>query len=198
MKYLPYLLLFGSLSAAAGAPAVLVSNGPHPDAPEALMEYGQLVGNWQCKDHNLQQDGSWKESPGIATWSWYFMLDGHAVFDVWRPAPNAAGKVFSGTNLRTYDADTGIWNIVWTNTSSARIEAFQSSFRNDSIHITTERQASATFPKHMMHITFFNISEDHFDWKYESSPVTDGQNWREVSRLSCDRDHDEAEAVASQ
>lgn len=50
-----------------------------------------------------------------------------------------------------------------------------------------ERAASELFPSHLMHITFYNISEEHFDWRYESSGLTDGQTWREVSRLSCKR-----------
>ena len=188
MKYLSILLLIFPVFALAGTPAALVTDGPHPDAPEALMEYGQLVGNWQCKSLSPQPDGSWKQAEGLNTWTWYYVLDGRAIQDVWKPTANADGKVFPGTNLRTYDAETGIWNVVWTIASSARIEPFISSFRNDIIHITTERAASATFPAHMMHISFYNISEQHFDWKYESSPLTDGQNWREVSRLSCDRD----------
>lgn len=192
MKYIPYILLLAASLAMAAAPATLISDGPHPDAPAALMEYGQLVGNWQCKSHRLLPDGSWKQGEGLNTWTWYYVLDGRAVQDVWKPAANADGKVFPGTNLRTYDAETGMWNIAWTITSSTRIESFKSSFRNDTIHITTERAASATFPAHMMHISFYNISENHFDWKYESSAVTDGQNWKEISRLSCDRDDDTA------
>ena len=194
MKYIPCLLLIISVSAWAVSPVELVSAGAHPDAPEELMEYGQLVGNWQCKSHGLQPDGSWKEAEGVNTWTWYYVLGGRAIQDVWQPQANAEGKVFQGTNLRVYDASTGIWNIVWTNSTSSRIESFISGYRNDAIHITTEREASDAFPAHMMHITFYNISEEHFDWKYESSPMTDGQNWRELSRLSCDRDGEPADA----
>lgn len=197
MKSILFVLLIIPVFAIASGRAELVTEGPHPDAPEALMEYGQLVGNWQCKSLGLQPDGSWKEAKGVNTWTWYYVLDGHAIQDVWKPSANADGKIFPGTNLRTYDAETGLWNIIWTITSSARIESFKSSFRNDIIHITTERAANATFPAHMMHISFYNISENYFDWKYESSPVTDGQNWKEVSRLSCDRDTGYADAAAS-
>ena len=193
VKFAAVILLILPLSANAGTPAVLISDGPHPDAPEQLMEYGQLVGNWQCKSSSRQQDGTWKESPGLATWTWYFVLDGHAVLDVWKPLPIAQGKVFPGTNLRTYDPETGIWNVAWTIANSPKIETFISSFRNDAIHITTEREARGTFPAHMMHITFYNISEKHFDWKYEFSPLTDGQNWTESSRLSCDRSSESAD-----
>jgi hypothetical protein len=194
VKYIAYLLFLIPLYSLAASPAKLISAGPNADAPEQLMEYGQLVGTWQCKSFGLQQDGSWKEAEGVNTWTWHYVLNGHAIQDVWQPQPNAEGEVLPGTNLRTYDAVTGIWNVVWTIVSSPRIESFISSYRNDAIHITTEREATARFPAHMMHITFHNISEKHFDWKYESSALTDGQNWRELSRLSCDRDTQLADA----
>jgi len=115
------------------------------------------------------------------------VLDGRAVQDVWKPLANADGQVLQGTNLRTYDAETGIWNVAWTISSSARIETFISSYRDGVIHISAQRAATGVFPAHMMHISFYNISGQHFDWKYETSPLTDGKNWSEISRLSCDR-----------
>ena len=195
VRHIAYLLLVIPMLAMASPPAELASDGPHPDAPEAIMEYGQLVGNWLCTSSGPQPDGTWKQAEGVNTWTWYYVLDGHAIQDVWKPSPNADGKVNMGTNLRTYDSETGIWNVIWTISSSARIEPFISSYRNDALHITTEREASAAFPAHMMHITFYNISESHFDWKYESSPMTDGQNWRELSRLSCDKDSCDTEVA---
>lgn len=195
MKKLYFLLHLFSASLTAGVPADLVSAGPHPDAPEGIMEYGQLVGSWQCKGFRLQPDGSWKEAEGVNTWTWYFVLDGRAVQDVWKPRANTEGQVFQGTNLRTYDAETGIWNVAWTISSSARIETFISSYRDGVIHISAQRAANGVFPAHMMHIPFYNISGQHFDWKYETSALTDGKNWSEISRLSCDRDS--GQAVAS-
>ncbi len=98
MKHIPYLMLLISTIATASAPAALIGDGPHPDAPEALMEYGQLVGNWQCKSLSPQPDGSWKQAEGVNTWTWYYVLDGRAIQDVWKPTANADGKIFSGTN----------------------------------------------------------------------------------------------------
>ena len=197
MKSILYFLLFIPVYGLAASAAKLTTAGPHPDAPEQLMEYGQLVGNWQCTGQSLQQDGTWKDSPGVATWTWYYVLDGHAIQDFWHPAPNVEGKVIPGLSLRTYDAATGIWNVIATLASSARIDAFNSSFRNDAIHVTTERAASARFPAHLMHITFHNISANHFDWKYEGSGLTDGQNWQEFSRISCDRNAESSDPVAT-
>lgn len=181
---IPLLVLTG-LTRAATAP--LIAEGPEPDAPDALHQYGQLVGHWACSGENHQPDGSWKKTPGKATWSWYWVLGGRAVQDVWKPSPEAPATASMGTNLRTYDAESGTWHVVWTTIANPHMEVYRSAWRNDALHIQAERPASSNWPAHLAHITFHNISDDHFDWKYESSALTDGQNWQEVSRLSCDR-----------
>ncbi len=188
MHHLPVLVLslIFPLSAAAGV-APLIADGPNPNAPEEVKQYGQLAGHWQCKSFNLQPDGNWAESPGLATWSWYYVLEGYAVQDVWLPDRNANAAAPMGTNLRTFDPGTGLWEMVWTTQQVPRLEKYRASYRNGEIHMYAERPASASFPKHLMHITFHNIGETHFDWKYESSGLTDGKNWREVARLSCDK-----------
>lgn len=172
----------------AVSPAPLITETPNPNAPEQVrQQYGQLIGDWACQGENQQQDGSWQKSPGMATWSWYYVLDGYAVQDVWQPSKQASAGATMGTNLRTYDAENNIWNIVWTTTSNANLEQYRSAYRNKELHIYAERPASNVFPSHLMHITFHNISASHFDWKYESSGLTDGQTWQEFARLSCDR-----------
>lgn len=185
MKLSPVILFFITFTATAAAP--LITDKPVPDAPEAVQQqYGQLVGHWLCESESRQQDGTWQKSPNKATWSWYYVLDGYAVQDVWQPSGQSPGAAM-GTNLRSYDAENNIWNVVWTTTSNPTLEQYRSAYRNGELHIYAERPASASFPSHLMHITFHNISDDHFDWKYESSGLTDGQNWTEFSRLSCDR-----------
>lgn len=182
-----------SIPSFAITPAPLVTETLGENAPEQVQQqYGQLVGHWACKGENRQQDGSWQASPGMATWSWYYVLDGYAVQDVWQPPKEAPPSAAMGTNLRTYDVANNIWNVVWTTTSNANLEQFRSAYRNEQLHIYAERPASGSFPSHLMHITFHDISDDHFDWKYESSGLTDGQNWTEVSRLSCDRQSPES------
>lgn len=176
-----------TLATTAAVAGGIASTGPNPEAPVEVQQFGQLVGSWRCEGENLQQDGTWKKTPGVSTWDWYYLLDGYAVQDVWRPDTEANPKAVQGTNLRTYDSETDTWNVVWTTQNSPAIEPFRASFRDGEIHMFAERAANQLFRNHLMHITFHNISDDHFDWRYESSSPTDGQNWREVARLSCDR-----------
>ena len=178
-----------ALLASAGAVSAggIASTAANPDAPAEVQQFGQLVGSWQCKGENLQPDGTWQASPGTSVWDWYYVLDGYAVQDVWRPHTSGNPNAAQGTNLRTYDPETGIWDVVWTTQNVPAIEKYRAAYRNDEIHIVAERPSNQFFPSHLMHITFHNIDEDHFDWRYEASGLTDGQNWQEQARLSCDR-----------
>ncbi|MEM9531296.1 MAG: hypothetical protein AAGA23_10275 [Pseudomonadota bacterium] len=174
------ILLAPSLALAGGAP--LVTDGPAPDAPEQVVQYGQLEGHWSCMGSSKQPDGTWQEAPSPATWSWYYVLGGHAVQDVWQPAPPAA----IGTNLRTYDAEQDQWNMVWATQTQAQFDHYTARFEDGRIVMRGEVPARAR-PAHAAKITFYNISKKHFDWKFEAtSPGTD-QGWAEFSRLSCDR-----------
>lgn len=167
---------------AAAHQAPLISAGINPDAPEQVKQFGQLQGTWSCLGSGKQPDGSWKQGPAPATWTWYYVLDGYAVQDVWQPAQGPMG-----TNLRTYDAEEDKWQMVWATSSQARFDEFDATFADGKIVMTGDRWARAAFPAHMSRITFHNISQQHFDWSSESSAAGDGENWTENVRLSCDR-----------
>lgn len=175
------------LSAIAAGASGIATTRPNPEAPEEIRQFGQLVGSWHCKGSERQQDGSWKETPGVAIWDWYYVLDGYAVQDVWRPDTEANPDATQGTNLRTFDPETGMWDIVWTKQDVPQIERFRAGFRDGEIHMFAERPAGPSYPRHLLHVTFHNIGDDRFDWRYETSGLTDGQNWRAVARLSCRR-----------
>ncbi|MDJ0654429.1 MAG: hypothetical protein QNJ40_09770 [Xanthomonadales bacterium] len=181
----PMFITLALLATAAHAGAPMTADGPHPDAPEQLKQYGQLQGDWLCRGSNPQPDGSWQENPNPpASWSWYYVLDGYAIQDVWKPGD---GKSPWGTNLRTYDAETGKWNMVWATQQQARFDEFSAEFVDGNIVMTGQRWARPAFQAHTARITFHNIQKEHFDWKYEVA-AADG-SWSEFSRLSCDRDN---------
>ncbi len=174
------LLLLCSGAQAHQAP--LTAATINPAAPDQVKQYGQLQGSWRCKSLNLTQDGTWQEAPGDNIWSWYYVLDGYAVQDVWQGSQGGMG-----TNLRTYDAEQDKWYMVWATTQQARFDEFEATFEDGKIIMTGDRWARAAFPAHKSRITFHNITAQHFDWKSEWSPPNDGENWTESSRLSCDR-----------
>ncbi len=180
LVYVVGILLFGT--ALAAGPVPIVSPGPNPEAPKQVQQYGQLQGSWSCVGTNLQPDGTWQSSGPAATWSWYYVLDGYAVQDVWKPAAGAVG-----TNLRTYDAEADKWYMVWATSAQARFDEFEATFDDGNIVMTGDRWARGSIPQHAARITFHNISKQRFDWKYESSPPVDAKTWTEMFRLSCAR-----------
>lgn len=178
--------MLAAATATAGVP--LGRTEPAASAPAGLMQFGRLVGAWTCTGQARQPDGGWKQAPGRHAWHWYYVLDGHAVADAWRPDREAQPDAAEGINLRTYDPASDQWDIAWATRTQPRLDRFKGAERDGEMHLFAERAGSGGFGPHLMRITFFNIGPRHFDWKYEASAVTDGKRWREVQRLSCDRD----------
>lgn len=160
---------------------------PNPEAPAAVRdEYGQFVSRWSCKGYSRQQDGSWQAGPGRASWHWYYVMDGQAIHDVWVPSmTNTGGAV--GIDLRTYDPETGKWQMVWATGRQPDFDLFSATMQAGEIVMRGEIPARGQRPEHLSKITFHKIESDRLKWKYEFSPPGDGQNWIEASRLESER-----------
>lgn len=100
------LLLLAAHSALAAPPMRGLTDGPHPDAPAELSQYAFIVGDWDCKTRFMGPDGSFTE--GSARWSGHWILGGTAIQDIWQ-----GGAGGFGTNLRSYNAETGKWDNRW-------------------------------------------------------------------------------------
>lgn len=175
----------------ASAPAVLAESplfGERaPDAPVGVAQYGQFVGSWTCVPASRQEDGSLKESDARPTWVWHYALNGHAVQDVWIPdLENSPPGAAMGTNLRVYDPEKDEWIMVWTTETLRKFQTFRATMQDGDIVMRGDIEAGP-HQAHLARITFYNISNDHFDWKYEASAPQDGQNWQLHSTLACDR-----------
>lgn len=161
--------------------------GRAPEAPAELERWGQLAGTWSCASTFLNGDGEWQEVPGRATWTWAYVLDGWAVQDVWRGPPGVATPGSTGTNLRIYDREAGLWRMVWATGVSTDFQVFEATMDEGSIVMSGNQAATATRPAHPARITFHNFSDDHFDWNYQAPSAADPSSFMEYSRISCDR-----------
>lgn len=182
-------VLFGGLFAAATAMPLTANllGSRNPDAPEGVDQYGQFAGTWTCIPAARQPDGTLKESEARPTWTWHYALNGHAVQDVWIPDPaQSRPGAAMGTNLRVYDPEKDQWTMVWTTETLGRFQTFNARMKDGEIVMNGD-VPQGQFPAHMARITFHNISDDHFDWKYEASNPGDGVNWQLHSTLACDR-----------
>ncbi len=163
--------------AALGA-AMLVSAAslqaaePCMDGP--LAQFGRYVGDWKITDEQLKQDGSeWLPGQG-ARWTFECVGDGTAIQDYWRPAAGGFG-----TNLRTYNADTGRWEIVWAARSQQGLMLISAELADDGrivMHVLSPEQDP---PRR---IIFFPPDEHGWVWMMEWS-FDQGQSWMPVYRI---------------
>ncbi|MDX1507414.1 MAG: hypothetical protein R3358_03975 [Woeseiaceae bacterium] len=139
-----------------------------------LAQFGRYVGDWKITDESLAQDGSgWQPGNG-ARWVFKCIGDGVAIQDFWHP--NGGGY---GTNLRTYNPDTGKWEIVW---AAGR--------QNGLMHISAELQEDGSVLMDVLkpeqpqprRITFMPPDENGWDWAMEWS-FDGGETWTAVYRI---------------
>jgi hypothetical protein len=146
-----------------------------------MAQFGRYVGDWKIDDEALAQDGSgWAPGKG-ARWVFECIGDGTAVQDFWWP--NGGGY---GTNLRTYNPDTGAWEIVWAAQTQKGL-----------MHISAEQDDSGSIVMDVLkpvqdpprRITFFPPTDDGWNWVMEMSFDT-GETWTEVYRIKATPNED--------
>jgi hypothetical protein len=139
-----------------------------------MAQFGRYVGDWKIDDETLAQDGSgWGPGKG-ARWIFECIGDGTAVQDFWHP--NGGGY---GTNLRTYNPDTGKWEIVWATGAL-----------NGLMHISAEQDADGNIKMAILkpeqnpprRITFMPPHDNGWDWVMEMS-MDGGETWTAVYKI---------------
>ena len=139
-----------------------------------ISQFGRYIGDWKIEDEQLAKDGSgWGPGKG-ARWIFACVGDGVGVQDYW--LPNGGGF---GTNLRTYNADTQTWEIVWAATQQKglmHIRAAQDESGDIRMEILSPEQ------KPPRRITFFPPHANGWDWVMEMS-MDEGKTWTAVYRI---------------
>ena len=139
-----------------------------------MAQFGRYVGDWKIEDESLARDGSgWGPGKG-ARWKFKCIGDGTAVQDFWRP--NGGGY---GTNLRTYNPDTGLWEIVWA-----------AQAHNGLMHITAKQADDGSIVMDILkpvqdpprRIIFFAPDENGWSWVQQFS-FDNGETWTDVYRI---------------
>ena len=165
------VLFAGTL--AAESPAVPASAGEACfDGPVA--QFGRYVGDWKIEDETLAKDGSgWGPGNG-ARWIFKCIGDGMAVQDYWYP--NTGGF---GTNLRTYNPDTGSWEIVWAARAQKGLMHI-SAKQNDDGNIVMDIISPEQDPPRR--IIFFEPDANGWNWAMQWQ-LNGSSTWTDVYRI---------------
>lgn len=169
-------LLVATAPLAADVPVPIGDKSACMEGP--LAQFGQYIGDWDIEDSQLSPDGSgWSAGPG-ARWNFVCLGDGTAIQDFWMPN---GGPV--GTNLRTWNPNTGSWDIAWAIKGLAGFAHIQAEM--DAAGNVVMRYKSP-IPDPLRQITFFPADSDGWRWMLELSS-DNGASWTEVYRIKASR-----------
>ena len=140
-----------------------------------ISQFGRYVGDWKITDEQLERDGS-KWTPGNgARWVFKCIGDGTAIQDFWHP--NSGGY---GTNLRTYNPDTGGWEIVWA-ASGQKGLMYISAMQNEDGAIVMDVLKPKQEPPRR--IIFYPPTSKGWNWAMQWS-LDGGASWIDVYRIT--------------
>ncbi|NAY92170.1 hypothetical protein GTQ34_09580 [Muricauda sp. JGD-17] len=132
------------------------------NAPIETQQYGRLVGEWDCLITNYQNDTTASQSR--ASWVFKYALEGYAIQDYWKNPSNLDSvnqRQIIGTNIRIFNPRLDLWQCAWMENQAGSIAGVWVSHVNEKDEILLYDESK------QWQITFYNISEDAFDWKWE-------------------------------
>ena len=162
----------------SGATAVMRTGSANPLAAPELNQFGQFVGRWDCAVEPVDGVGD----AGVATWVWSYAMDGFAVQDLWLPVDPTHSGLSTGTALRIYDTEKGLWRVAWTSVESADFAFFDARLENADIVMRGQAEGFD------LKMVFFEIADNGFAWRYEARGDSAGSEWEVLARMRCSRD----------
>lgn len=157
--------------------AGLIAKGPAAEHKEALMLYGQFVGDWMADTTEWLADGTVHESRWDIRFEW--VLEGRAVQDLWiTPVRTGEALAWSepgnrySTTLRIYDPAIAAWHIIWVNPPGSTILRQLGRKVGDEIIQSGNVDADGT----MSRWVYRDITPETFRWCREQSS-DNGTSW---------------------
>lgn len=91
------------------------------------------------------------------------------------------GMPFSGMGLTSYDRATEKWQATWVDSMGARISVYTGDFEDGEM-VVTGKDIGPDGSTYHSRLTYYNMTEQGFDWKYEMS--MDGTNFLEGAKAT--------------
>jgi len=155
----------------------------NPHAPKQTIEFGQLVGLWDCVSKDLVENkgGAKTWYTNKAKWKWEYILGGHAILNRWwqeDTSPNPITKEYFASGVFIVNPKTSLWEVVIMNSRPHKLSPkFQASYNDSEI---TMHDGTGKWL-----VTFFEIKENSFEWKYEV--LNENNEWKSISKISAVR-----------
>lgn len=165
----------------------LDASGPAPDRLSQMELYGWLIGSWDLEVTAFLPDNKTRKSPG--EWHFGWALEGRAIQDVWIVPPRGAMRTGDaatnrhayGTTLRTYDPQSGVWHIQWTEpVTQTYLSMIGRREGNDIVQLGKAPDGSR------VRWSFSQIMRNSFLWRGETSS-DDGRTWLPVIEFTARR-----------
>lgn len=127
----------------------------NPNAPPETAEFSFMIGEFDCDDKTLGQDGKWTESRVV--WNSTYFLNGSGIMDrFWSEQVVATGT-------RIFDKKNGKWIVNYFQTSPAYFAGvWEGKKEGEKMIMRAPRGEGES------RLTFHNITENSFDWVGES------------------------------
>lgn len=137
-------------------------NQPNKNAPSEIMQYGKLVGAWDCTISSYNADTL--VATTNAEWVFKYALNGYAIQDFWKnpsKIDSANQKQVVGTNLRIYNPQLNLWQCAWAENQPGSLSGVWKSHEEPNGDLLLYDDTKS------WQIKFYNITKNHFDWKWE-------------------------------
>lgn len=144
---------------------------------DVIKPFDKLIGTWEIKQSIRNQDGTWEEKTEKHKWKFYTILNGEAIQDDWITVESEGKEFTTGTNIRIFNSEENQWYMAWIDKTNRRTAVFTA--KNENGNVIME---GANPTGRQVRNTFYNISENNFNWKQEWT-FDNGQNWVEVVRI---------------
>ena len=143
----------------------LAAEGPAAAHAEALMLFGQFVGEWEFDWIGYDDNGE-KNMSERGEWIFAWVLEGRAVQDVWiipmrgRRGQEGLPEGEYGTTIRFYDSRVDAWKVTWSGPIQGNRRVFTARESGDEIV-----QEGLTEEGDPLRWIFSEISDSSFRWR---------------------------------
>jgi len=165
------LLLLALVLTGAGVSAQ--EGMPPMGPPEQMKDVMWMVGTWDAvMNMNMSMDSvpNWVETKGVCT---YATILGGAALRMTYTA-EMMGMPYEGLGIQTYDRETSLWQMTWTDNMAARTTLYAGTCKDNTTVMTGEDKWNGMTS--LARITTFNETPEAFDWKMEMS-MDGGTTW---------------------